>query len=405
MPTYYYSAKAINGRNETGTMSAESVRELSDALKNNGLVLIRAIIEDNKKKSFLDFLTPAPKISITDKLMITRNLQIMASTGLPLVKSFFLLAGQAKSKELKKALLDIKDEIGKGESLANSLGKYPEIFSEVFRNMIAVGEASGTLENVLQVLSLQIEKDHQLRSKIRRALIYPAILLSVMLVVGAVVMTVFIPGLKNLFFGLGVELPIYTRILIGAGDFMMQYWHILVLLALFLFPIIVKSLKTKKGKWIKDTILINLPFFNSLVKKSNSASLIRSLSSLISSGVPLVESLEITSRTVSNIYFENALNDAVEKIKKGEQLFSSLKEHKNIFPFGTIETIEIGEETGETSAILKKLADFYEGEVMDAADSLSVLIEPILIVFLGLAVGIFAFAVMSPLYSVLGTIH
>src|SRR3989339_592992 len=374
MPTYYYSAKAINGRNETGTMSAESVRELSDALKNNGLVLIRAIIEDNKKKSFLDFLTPAPKISITDKLMITRNLQIMASTGLPLVKSFFLLAGQAKSKELKKALLDIKDEIGKGESLANSLGKYPEIFSEIFRNMIAVGEASGTLENVLQVLSLQIEKDHQLRSKIRRALIYPAILLSVMLVV-------------------------------GAGDFMMQYWHILVLLALFLFPIIVKSLKTKKGKWIKDTILINLPFFNSLVKKSNSASLIRSLSSLISSGVPLVESLEITSRTVSNIYFENALNDAVEKIKKGEQLFSSLKEHKNIFPFGTIETIEIGEETGETSAILKKLADFYEGEVMDAADSLSVLIEPILIVFLGLAVGIFAFAVMSPLYSVLGTIH
>jgi len=405
MTNYFYTAKSADGKNETGTMPAENEHALAQELKNKGLVLIRAVIEDKRKKTLLDFLTPSPKISLSDKLMLTRNLQIMVATGLPLVKSFTLLADQAKSRALRKALMEIKDEIGKGESLAKSLGKYPEIFSEIFRNMIAVGEASGTLENVLQILSLQIEKEHQLKSKIQKALMYPAILVTVMLVVGAIVMTVFVPGLKSLFAGLNVELPLYTKIIIGIGDFMIQYWYFVFLFIFLLIPIVIKALKTKKGKWIKDTILINLPFFSPLVKKSNSASLIRSLSSLISAGVSLVESLEVTSRTVSNVYFEKALNEAAEKVKKGEELFSALTPHKDIFPFGAIETIEVGEETGETSTILKKLADFYEEEVMDAMDNLSVMIEPLLIVILGIAVGIFAFAVMSPLYSVLSTIH
>lgn len=405
MPNYYYSAKSVEGKNQTGTMEARDEHALAQELKNNDLILIRAVLEDKKNKNIFSFFTRSAKISLSEKLMITRNLQIMVSTGLPLVKSFSLLAGQAKNKGLKRALLDIKEEIGRGESLADSFSKYPQIFSEIFRSMIALGEASGTMENVLQILSLQIEKEHQLKSKIKRALIYPTILSIVMLCAGGIVMTVFVPQIKILFQGLNVELPIYTKALIGMGDFMTQYWYFVLLFIFLLIPIIFKILKTKKGKWAKDTALINLPYFSALVKKTNAALLIRSLSSLISSGIPLAESLQITSRTVSNGYFERALIEAAEKIKKGEELSDALKIHKNIFPFGALETIEIGEETGETATILKKLADFYEEEVIRAADNLSVMIEPILIVFLGIAVGIFALAIMSPLYSVLGTIH
>lgn len=405
MPNYFYTAKSASGKTEKGTAFANDERSLAQDLKNKDLLLITADLEDKKNKNFFNITIFEAKVSAADKLMITRNLQIMVSTGLPLVKSFSLLAGQTKNSRLKKALMAIREKIGKGESLADSLRGYPKIFPEIFVNMVAAGEASGTLENALQVLSMQIEKDYRLKSKIQKAMIYPAILLSVMIIVGAIVMAVFVPGLKTLFAGIGAELPIYTKIFIAVGEFVMKYWYFLVLFVGLVIPIILKLLKTPKGRILKDTVLIKLPFFSALVKKSNSASFVRSLSSLIASGVSLVESLEISSRTVSNFYFEKALKEAAEKIKKGEDLSMALSLNKSIFPFGAIETIEVGEETGETSTILKKLADFYEEQVMDAADSVSVLIEPVLIVVLGIAVGIFAFAVMAPLYSSLSAIQ
>lgn len=405
MATYRYSAKTAEGKNKSGTLQALDLKDLAAQLKSQEMVLVKADLDSREKKFSFNLFLFKPRVSTADKLMITKNLQVMVATGLPLVKAFLLLSGQAKNKSTKKALLDIKDEISKGESLSNSLAKYPEFFSEIFRNMVAIGETSGNLEEVLGILSLQISKEHQLKSKVQRALIYPSILLAVMLAVGAIVMTVFVPGIKNLFSGLNTELPLYTKIIIGMGDFMVQYWYVVVLfIGLFIF-LIVMALKTKAGKFVKDTIFIKIPFFSALVKKTNSASLVRSLSSLISAGIPLVDSLEITSRTLSNGYFSKALRDASEKVKKGQELSLGLKPHRKIFPFGALESIEVGEETGETSAVLKRLADFYEEEVMNAMDNISVLIEPVLIVALGAAVGIFAFAVMSPLYSILGTIH
>jgi len=404
MPSYSYTASAADGKTKKGTAVAQDEHELAENLKNDGLILIGAVLQSGKEKGKIASWMPSFKVSTKDKLMVTRNLKIMVSTGLPLVRSFGLLATQARSKKLKNALNDIKDEISGGETLSNALARYPDIFSDLFRSMIAVGEASGTMENVLEILSLQLEKEHELSSKIHRALIYPAILLVVMTVVGGIVMVVFVPHLKTLFSGVGVQLPIYTQIFISMGEILSNYWYFLILILALLIPITLKLLKTKKGKFLMDTFLIKLPFFSSLVKESNAAAMIRSLSSLISSGVALVKSLEITAGTVSNFYFKKAINEAAEKIKTGEKLFVALTPYKDIFPFGTIETIEIGEETGETSQILKKLAEFYEDEVSNATDNLSVLIEPVLIVILGIAVGIFAFSLISPLYSVLGNI-
>lgn len=404
MPTYFYTAKAFDGKTQTGKLTAKDIHQLAQSLKNEGLILIKAVLEEEKEKNRFKFFLPSFGVSLKEKIMITRNLEVMVSTGVPLVKSFSILAVQSKNKKLKRALIDIKEKIGKGESISGALSKHSDIFSELFQNMIKVGEESGTLEDVLKVLSLQLEKEYGLKSKIKRAMIYPAFILVTMLVIGGAIVIFVLPQLNQLFKSLNVELPIYTKIIMGLGEFSTKYWYFLILALLLLIFIFWIAVKTKKGKWLLDTLLLKLPFFSSFVKKSNSASLIRALSSLISSGVPFIRSLEIASGSVSNFYFKKAVNEASEKIKKGEKFFNALKSYQNIFPFGTLEIIEVGEETGKTSTILKRLAEFYEEEVINATENLSVIIEPILIIILGIVVGFFAVSVIEPIYSTLRTI-
>jgi len=188
------------------------------------------------------------------------------------------------------------------------------------------------------------------------------------------------------------------------GTFAQNNWHYLLMVPIILIIFIFLALKTKTGKRVRDTLLLKIPIISALVKKSNSALFIRSLSSLVSSGVPLTRSLEIISKTVNNFYFKKAIFESIEKIKKGEKLSGALKTHQALFPFGTIEMMEVGEETGKTSTILKKLADFYEQEVITAAENLSVAIEPVLILVLGLAVGFFAVSIIGPMYSAMQSI-
>lgn len=403
MPNYFYTAKSLDGRTETGTLDALDERKLAQSLKSQGMILIKAVSEGEGKRvsrfkfSFLG-------VSLAEKIIMTRNLEVMFSTGLSLVKSFDILASQAKNKKLKGALQDIGEKINKGENLSDALGRYPNIFSELFINMVKVGEESGTLEEIFQVLSLQFNKEHELKSKIRNAMIYPVIILMVMIIVGIIMVTFVLPNLNLFFTSLNVPIPIYTRILLSVGNFLSERWYLLILGPLLLVISFLLVIRTKRGKRSLDTFLLKLPLISPIVKKNNSASLIRSLSSLISSGVSLVRSLEIISKTLNNYYFKKALIEASEKIQKGEKLYSTLKPYQDIFPIGAIEMIEVGEETGKTSDILKKLADFYEREAISAIESLTTLIEPILIIILGLGVGLFAFSIIQPMYSSLQSI-
>lgn len=404
MPNYFYIAKSIGNETKTGFMEAKDVKELAQILKSEGLILAKAEIKQDKNKKFGgDFLT-SRKVSIKEKVLMTRNLWIMVATGLSLVKGFSILAVQAKSKKMKVALADVSEEVGKGKSLSESFKKYPDIFSELYVSMVQAGEESGTLEESLSILSLQLEKEKEMGSKVKKALIYPVILLLTMLIVGALLIIFVFPKLKTFFAGLGADLPLSTRIILGAGDFFTQYWYFVVLIITLIAMIVLLLLKTKKGKIITDTALIKIPGVSSLITKSNSAAMVRSLSSLMASGVPLIRCLQITTGTVDNFHFKKALQEAVSRVEKGEKLSESFQPNKNIFPYGTIEMIEIGEETGRTSTILKKLAEFYEEEVSTAAESLSVMIEPFLIIIMGICVGIFAISVMGPMYSVLGDI-
>lgn len=407
MANYFYTAKTISGETKTGNIIAQNVRQVAQIIKEEGLILIKVISEEERARqlSIANFFLPKAKISAVEKILLVRNMWVMTATGLSTVRIFDVLALQARNKKLKKTLLDIKEKINKGYALSEALESYPNIFSSLFLSMVKIGEESGTLEEVFKTLSLQIEKEHALKSKIQGAMIYPSIILLTMMGVGIIIMIVVLPKLDSFFSSLNADLPFYTKFLISAGKFSQAHWIYLIILPPIIGLLLWRIVKTKKGKWALDTVLLKLPFFSVLVKESNCAFLIRSLSSMIASGVPIVKALEIAAGVVSNVYFKKAVVTATEKVKKGESLSNSLKAYHGIFPFGTIEMLQVGEETGKTSIILQKLAEFYEDEVSAAADKLSATIEPVLIVVLGVAVGIFAFSIIEPMYSVLGSIE
>lgn len=398
MPNYFYIAKSFDGKTVTGTLISQNTSELSRSLKDEGLVLVKAALNEERKNKWYNFLFLGG-VSSTEKILLTRNLSVMVATGLSIVASFNVLANQTKNKRLKNALLSIKENINKGESLHSSLAQHRDIFSNFFLSMVQVGEESGTLEEVLKILALQIEKEHRLKSEVKGAMIYPIIVLSLLLVVGIIIVIVVLPKLKDFFANMNAEIPFYTQALINFGQFSQEQWPLLIISPLVLVAFIVMALKTKIGKWAKDTLFLKIPVINSLVKKNNCAILIRSLSSLLSSGVPMTKSLEVAAGTVGNYYFKKAVNEALEKIKKGEKLYSSLASYKDIFPFGAIEMLQVGEETGKTSVVLKTLADFYEDELIAATSKLSSAIEPVLIIFLGIMVAFFAFSIIEPMYS------
>jgi type IV pilus assembly protein PilC len=404
MSIFIYKAKSLNGETESGILESESLRELSQNLKKRGLILVDAEIKTENKKRILKWTIFSGKVSITEKIVMTRNLWIIIATGLPLVRGFSILASQARNRKMKYALLDISREIGQGKNLSDSLKKYPDIFSDLYINMVQSGEESGTMEEVLKVLSLQLKREKEMKSSVQKALIYPAVLVLTMVAVGLLILIFVFPKIKKLFQSLNADLPITTKIILGTGDFLMTYWYVLIIalfVAVFAF---VFSIKTKTGRFLIDTISLKIPLVSSLVVKSNSAAFARSLSSLMASGVPLIKSLEITGGNVSNFYFKQALKESAKRVEKGEKLFSSLKPYQKFFSYGTIEMVEMGEETGKTSTILKTMADFYEEEVLNDAYTISTLIEPILIIVLGSVVGVFAISIIGPLYSVMGNI-
>lgn len=406
MPLYSYTAKNFDGETKTGTFDAKDEHQLYQDLKNQGLVLISAILGSQPVKKNFDISLPIlGRISSTEKIMMLRNLRVMISAGLSIVKAFSILSSQTKNKKLKIILFSIKEHINKGETLSSAMARHPSVFSPIFLSMIKVGEESGNLDEVLKNLSLQMEKDHQLKSAVKNAMIYPCIILSAMAIIGTLLLIFIVPKITDLYKTLNATLPLASKIMIFAGNFMVTKWHF-VLAGIIILALGIKAgRKTKKGRWLLDTALLKIPVVAPLIKKSGCASMVRSLGSLIASGVPIVKSLDIISGTLPSIYFENALQDAKEKVKKGEKLSDALMPYQDIFSLGTIEMIEVGEETGETSAILKKLAEFYEEEVLNTTKGLSTVIEPVLMMVIGIAVGIFAISVIQPIYSILNSVQ
>lgn len=408
MPKYLYTAKSLKGEEQSGTLEAKDIRQLAQILRRRDLVLIKATLEGEKKKEKRRLKISLPffgEVPLTEKMMCTRNLRVMIVSGLPLPRALRILAEQAKTKKFELALYDIAEEIVKGNSFSSSLSRHPEIFSELFQSMIKVGEEAGTLEEVLEILNQQMEREHELKSKIKGAMIYPAVIITAMMGIGILMLIMVVPKLADTFEELKIELPATTRLVISIGNFLANYWFWLPLIILFLLFLFRAISKIKIGKRIIDALTLKIPIVSPIIKKTNSAYTVRTLGSLISSGVPIVRSLEVTSGALGNIFYKDALADAAEKVRKGAKLSESLKLYQNIYPILVIQMLEVGEETGQTSDVLAKLADFFEEEVANTTENITTLIEPVIMLVIGAAIGFFAISMVQPLYSMLGAIQ
>lgn len=406
MPIYSYIAKSLKGEEKSGTLEVKDKHYLAKILKKQGFILIRAERQDKKeKKKISEISIPLfSGVSLTEKIMFTRNLQVMVGAGLSLPRALETLTLQAKNKKFKKALSGIKEEIIKGKNFSDALKNYPDIFSGLFQNMIKVGEESGTLDEVLKILTRQMERENELKSKIKGAILYPAVIISAMIGIGILMLIVVIPNLAKTFEELEMELPVTTKFVIGIGTFLSEKWFLAVLIVAIFLLIFWRISKIPKAKKTIDAFTLKLPIFSPLIKKTNSTYTVRTLSSLIASGVPIVRSLEIVAGTLGNTLFKEAIIEAKEKVRKGEKLSDALAPYENIYPIIIIQMIKVGEETGETSNMLAKLADFFEEEVANATKNLTAIIEPVLMVVIGAAVGFFAISMIQPMYSMLGAL-
>lgn len=406
MPTFYYTAKSQDGKTKKGSMEAKDKHGLAQVLRQKGFILTSAqSLEEKKQEKKIALLDKLKgflgRASLVEKLIFTRHLGVMIGAGFSLHKALETLARQTPNQNFRKIINDLVTRIKKGESLADSLSHYPKVFNDFFISMIRVGEKGGNLEEVLKILAQYLKKEHAFRSKVRGAMVYPAVILVAMIGIGILMMIMVVPKITAMFEELEVDLPITTQILIGISKFLSNYFYMGVIAFLILIVALFKLLRTKKGKYILSWIFLKFPFLNKMTKKINCARFARSFSSLMESGVPIIECLNITSQTVGNVFYTNSLNEIAIEVKKGKRLQESLENYKEIYPILVSQMIGVGEETGELSNIMARLADFYEEEVTNITDNLTSIIEPVLMIILGAIVAFFAISMIQPMYSMM----
>jgi len=345
------------------------------------------------------------KIKIIDKVLFAKHLSLMLTSGVSLAQSIMELQEQSGSPAFKKILKELSEEIKKGKTIAAALLKYEKLFGPLFINMIKVGEESGTLEESLKHLASQLESSYELKKKVKGAMMYPLLVLGATLSVGFGLAIFVLPKLLTFFKSLNVKLPITTRILLATVGNLEKYGPYYIL-GLIIFIVLFRLLlKTKKAKLIFHSLLIEMPIFGGLVKKLNLAYFTRTLATLLKSGVTIVEALEISAATLSNMAYRESFKEASERLRKGESLSVFLESKPRLIPSFVAKMVEIGEKSGSLEETLFYVADFYEKDVDSATKNLANILEPILLIGVGLVVGVVAISILMPIYQFTSSIQ
>ena len=402
MPKFTYTARDQKGQVKNGVLNAISKSSLAKTLRDQGLLLTNAVSDEEKKKvSLAKGSSIFGGVPVVDRIMFTRNLQVMMKSGLSIMRALDILEKQTPSKSFRQTIGNIRHSIEKGTVLATSLEAYPKIFSPFYVSMIKVGEVSGNLEKVLDELAIQMKKDRELMVKVRSAMMYPSVVLLTMLAVVVMMLTFVLPKLTDIFKDFQVELPITTKLLISFSDMLQSYGLFVVLGGGILTALMVFYSRTKGGREKIHAFNLRLFILGPILKKINLARFSRTMGTLLRSGIPIVEALSITGDVLGNVHYKKVMQDASNKIKKGIKLVSILEENKKLFPPLTTQMVMVGEETGTLDNILEDIADFYESEVTETMNNLSSILEPVLMVLLGLGVGTVAVSIISPIYSLM----
>ncbi len=364
--------------------------------------------EDADGVSIMDkinnYLLNMSKVPLKERLFFVQHLALMLRSGISLSAALKTLAKQTAHKRFSKILLDVGTRVEKGSEFSQSLMIYKDVFGELFINMIEAGELSGKLESVLKQLFVQMKKENTLISKVKGALTYPVIIIMAMVGIGGFMIIFIIPKITSIFTEMSIDLPLPTRILIGTSDAVRSNGILTALILVIGITVVIKVLKTYRGKYIFQAILLKLPVISPIIKKINLARFSRTISSLLKTDIMIIKTFEITASVLGNLHYRKALNQMANEIRKGGKLSDSINKYPHLFTPIVSQMIAIGEETGELDNILVELAEFYEEEIDLIMDNLPAIIEPLLILALGLGVGGVAVAIILPMYSITNAI-
>jgi type IV pilus assembly protein PilC len=399
MPTtFQWSGKTFKGTIESGEMVAVSREDVISQLRRKNITA--TIVTEKAAKRPL-FGGMGGRVKDKDIVVFTRQFSTMIDAGLPLVQGLEILSEQVESKALAKTLTVVKSDVESGSTFADALKKHPRMFSELYVNMVAAGEAGGILDTILNRLAAYIEKAMKLKKKVKGAMIYPAVVSTIAAAVIAVIMIFVIPTFSKMFANLGGTLPAPTRLVIGMSRFIAGIGGVIVLGSIIAIIMLIAQIrKTEKGKRTIDGILLKLPIFGMILNKVAVAKFTRTLGTLVSSGVPILDGLEITAKTAGNKVIEYAVMDVRKSVAEGKTLEEPLSKAK-VFPPMVTHMIAVGESTGALDAMLSKIADFYDDEVDNAVSNLTAMMEPLLMVFLGTAVGFIVIAMYLPIFKLI----
>lgn len=401
MPTFNYKARSQDGKLQSGTIEAVSETTAATIIREHGLVLT-SISQAGASQDFKKYLPFLNRVTAKDKVIFARQLSTMINAGLPIVQALRIISEQTSKKYFKEVLEKVTAEIEGGNSLSASLNKYPKIFSSIFVNLVHSGEASGKLEDVLNRLATQIEKDYTITKEIKSAMYYPGFIMSAMVVVGVLMMIFVIPQLQSLFTESNAELPLPTKILIGTSTFLQHYWWLTIIGAVALVFTFNYFKSTPKGKDLWDHTKLKIPVLGMISKKIYVARFTRTLATLISGGLPILDALKIVADAVGNNVYKEFILDVAKQVENGVSLAAPLRQGK-VFPSMIGQMVMVGEQTGKVDETLFKLSEFYDQEVETLVKGLASLIEPMLIVVMGVGVGGVVAAIIMPIYNLTQT--
>jgi len=396
MPAFVWKGKTRDGKVVSGERVADS-KEAVMALLRRDQILVSSVKEKGREISLPKFGGGVPS---KDLAIFTRQFSVMIDAGLPLVQCLEILGGQQENKTFGKILQQTRMDVEGGSSLADAMRKHPKAFDDLFTNMIAAGEAGGILDTILKRLATYIEKNVKLKAQVKGAMVYPVSVLSIAAIVIAVILWKVIPTFAAMFAGLGAELPLPTRFVIALSKWLVRLGPFLIIGGILLVVAFRRYYATHGGRRVVDKIILKAPIFGTLMQKIAVSRFCRTLGTLISSGVPILDGLEITARTAGNAIVEDAIMVVRKGVESGLTVAQPLKD-TGVFPPMVVQMIGVGEQTGALDAMLSKVADFYEEEVDQAVANLLTMMEPIMILFLGISVGGIIIAMYLPLFDLI----
>ncbi|UCH12247.1 MAG: type II secretion system F family protein [Candidatus Omnitrophota bacterium] len=395
MPTYKYTAKNKEGKTIAGNVNTANKEGVLEILREEELIPIS--IQEAKKGIHIS-IGGKKKVKLDDVAIFSRQLAAMVESGIPAVGALDALAQQMENKTFQEIIGKVRDDVETGSSFSQALSKHPSVFSSLYINMVKAGETSGKLDEILARLATYLEKINSLQRKVKSSLVYPTVVVFIAISITTFLLVKVVPTFRGIFDVLGGELPLPTVILLAVSDFVRHYFLLgIVGLILFVF-LFSRYIKTVRGRYQFDAFLLKMPIFGPIFRKFSIAKFSRTLSSLVRSGVPILVSLDIVGKTCGNRVLEKAIEQAAKAIKDGKSIAEPLGESK-ILPPMAVRMISVGEQTGELEKMLIKIADFYDEQVEAAASSLISIIEPVIILFLGVVIGGIVLAIFMPIFK------